>query len=251
MTLWTHAIASLPGVAGLLVIVALLVWPTARGTRAVRARVLRDRSTGERGVRVLSPRLARLRRWVGGAARRHADDAAHWLPVLDQLAAGLRVGLPPAEALTLALRDGPASARDRLRPVLISAAEGRACGPTWLRVARAANSSDLEVLARSWSISERLGAPLADAVDSAARAMRSARDLSNRLQTATVGARTTATILTCLPVAGIGIALLMGIGPVELYGTVPALASLVMGAVVIAVGRVIVTRMIDRVVRQS
>lgn len=188
---------------------------------------------------------------MGGATRRRADDAARWLPVLDQLSAALRVGLPPAEALTLALRECPAAAADLVRPVLASAAQGRACGPTWLRVARAANSSDLEVLARSWLISERLGAPLADAVDSAARAMRAARDLSSSLQTATVGARTTARILTLLPVAGVGIALLMGIGPLELYGTVPAIASLVLGGVAIAIGRVIVARMIDRVVHQQ
>lgn len=236
--------------AALCVLCAVLVWPASRRTRAVRGRVQRDRWNGERGAGRLAGRLTRLRRRLGGATRRGPDDASRWLPILDQLSAALRVGLPPAEALSLALRGGPASARDRVQPVLAAAAEGRACGPTWLRVARAAGSSDLEVLARSWLVSERLGAPLADAVDSAARAMRAARGLASRLETATVGARTTATILTLLPVAGVGISLLMGISPLELYGTLPALVSLVMGAVVIAVGRVIVARMIDRVVRQ-
>ncbi|WP_162802173.1 type II secretion system F family protein [Ornithinimicrobium murale] len=178
-------------------------------------------------------------------------ESARWLPLLDQLSSSLRVGLPPAEALALSLRGSEERVREQLAGVLDAARAGRACGPAWLRAARSAQSGELELLARSWLISERLGAPLADAVDSAGRALRSGRDLASRLETATVGARTTAAILSLLPVAGLGIALLMGIGPNELYGTPVALLSLGLGVAVILVGRLIVARMITRVVRQQ
>lgn len=237
--------------AGLCVLAAVLSWPARRAERAVRARSARDRPLAGNPTRRWRTALTRGGRRLGLAGRGPGSESAHWLPLLDQLSASLRVGLPPAEALALALRGSEEHVRERLAVVVDAAREGRACGPAWLRAARSARSAELELLARSWLISERLGAPLADAVDSAGRALRSGRDLASRLETATVGARTTATILTLLPVAGIGIALLMGIAPRQLYGTPAALASLTVGAAVIVVGRIIVSRMISRVVHQQ
>lgn len=237
--------------AGACVLAAVLSWPAGRAERAVRARASRDGplagnpSTRWRAV------LASAGRRLGLPGRGSVSESARWLPLLDQLSASLRVGLPPAEALSLALSGSDEQVRERLAVVVDAAREGRACGPAWLRAARSARSAELELLARSWLISERLGAPLADAVDSAGRALRSGRDLASRLETATAGARTTATILTLLPVAGIGIALLMGIAPTQLYGTPVALVSLTVGAAVIVVGRLIVSRMITRVVHQQ
>src|SRR5699024_7305722 len=161
--------------------------------------------------------------------------------------AALRVGLPPAEALALALRAAAVPVRDDLLGVLQAAREGRACGPAWLRVARSTSSTELALLARAWLVSARLGAPLADAVDNAAHAMRSHRELASALETATAGARTTALILTLLPVAGVGIALLMGVTPGELYASPAALVSLSLGVVLILIGRLVVARMIAAV----
>ena len=170
--------------------------------------------------------------------------------MLDELAAALRAGLPPAEALALAADSSVPAVQERLRVVLEAAREGRPCAPAWVRTARASARTELELLARSWAISEQLGAPLADAVDSAARSARSHRELSGALETATAGARTTATLLTLLPIAGIGIALTMGIGPTELYGSPVALVSLLAGLALIGVGRVVVGGMVDRVAEQ-
>lgn len=237
--------------AGFCVLAAVVSWPAGRAERAVRARAARDRPLTGSPWRRWRAALAGVSRRIGLSGRGPDSESARWLPLLDQLSASLRVGLPPAEALSLALRGSEQHVRERLAAVVDAASEGRACGPAWLRAARSARSAELELLARSWLISERLGAPLADAVDSAGRALRSGRDLASRLETATVGARTTATILTLLPVAGIGIALLMGIAPTQLYGTPVALVSLSVGAVVIVVGRIIVSRMISRVVHQQ
>lgn len=236
---------------GVCVLVAVLTWPAGRTERAVRARAARDRSPATSTWQRRRDALARVGRRIGLPGRGAVNESTRWLPLLDQLSASLRVGLPPAEALTLALRGTEATVRERLTVVIEAAREGRACGPAWLRAARSAGSAELELLARSWLISERLGAPLADAVDSAGRALRSGRDLASRLETATVGARTTATILTFLPVAGVGIALLMGIPPTELYGTPVAVVSLIVGVGVVLVGRLVVSRMIAQVVRQQ
>lgn len=170
--------------------------------------------------------------------------------MLDELAAALRAGLPPAEALALAADSSAPAVQERLKVVLEAAREGRPCAPAWVRTARASARTELELLARSWAISEQLGAPLADAVDSAARSARAHRELSGALDTATAGARTTATLLTLLPIAGIGIALTMGIGPTELYGSPVALVSLLAGLALIGVGRVVVGGMVDRVAEQ-
>ncbi|USQ79630.1 type II secretion system F family protein [Ornithinimicrobium faecis] len=236
---------------GVCVLAAVLSWPAGRTERAIRARAARDQLLPGSSWRRWRARLTSAGRRLGLVGRGSVSESARWLPLLDQLSASLRVGLPPAEALSLALRGSEEHVRQRLAVVVDAAREGRACGPAWLRAARSARSAELELLARSWLISERLGAPLADAVDSAGRALRSGRDLASRLETATVGARTTATILTLLPVAGIGIALLMGITPTQLYGTPVALVSLAVGAGVIVVGRLIVSRMITKVVHQQ
>ncbi|WP_109470937.1 type II secretion system F family protein [Ornithinimicrobium cavernae] len=237
--------------AGFCVLAAVLVLPASRSERAVLAHLRRSGRDDVRPLGRLRAVVDTVVRRAGGSIRRTGEDATRWLPLLDQLSAALRVGLPPAETLALTLRAGPSATREHLALVLEAAREGRSCGPAWLRAARATSSVELELLARAWGISERLGAPLADAVDSAAHAMRAHRDLASRLETATAGARTTATILTLLPVAGIGMALMMGVGPTTLYGSPVALLSLGLGVVLIALGRVVVARMIARAVRTA
>ncbi|MCK0113128.1 type II secretion system F family protein [Ornithinimicrobium sp. F0845] len=233
-------------VATLLIALAVLTWPGRRTGRAVRAGLLRHRGPMDTSPGPWRGLWARGRRRLGWPGRSQAHQTQQWLPVLDHLSASLRAGLPPADALELALTGVGPGVRAVLTPVLEAAREGRPAAPAWARVARATASPEVELLARSWGISEQLGAPLADAVDSAARALRSRRDLASKLETATAGARTTATILTLLPVAGVGLALLMGIAPATLYGSVPAGASLLAGLVLLAVGRVVVTGMIAR-----
>ena len=223
---------------------ALLVWPRGRQVRAVRCLVARGRRPESHGP-------SSSRRWCGRRlfsriSLREPEGAGQWLPLLDELSAALGCGLAPVDALGMALSASPPTVRTALTPVLQAAREGRPGGPAWTRAARIASDPHLELLARSWAISEQLGAPLADGVDSAARAMRSDRDLSNRLAATTAGARTTANILTALPVAGVGVALMMGIGPRELYGSAVAMASLGCGLLLIGAGRLVVTRMIAR-----
>ena len=233
------------GTAALLTLLAVLAWPGRRRTRAVRSGLRRRRGSGD-AVPGSWATVSAVRRRLAGRRPGPATRTAPWLPVLDQLSAALRSGLPPADAVAIVLTGAGPAVRDHLSVVLAAAREGRPCAPAWARVVRSTVTPELELLARSWAISERLGAPLADAVDSASRALRSRRDLDSRLETATAGARTTATILTLLPVAGVGLALLMGIAPSTLYGSWPAVCSLLAGLVLLALGRVVVTGMITR-----
>lgn len=246
-------------VVALLTVLAVLVWPGRRPGRAARAGLRRHVGADgpvpahQRVVAAVGRVLGRRSRAPGGSGRgtaaagRSGDGSAgQWLPVLDQLCAALRSGLPPAEAVAMARTGAGLPVREALAVVLEAARDGRPCAPAWARVVRSSSAPELALVARSWAVSERLGAPLADAVESASRALRSRRDLDSKLETATAGARTTAAILTLLPVAGVGLALLMGIGPATLYGSWPALCSLAGGLLLLAVGRVVVTGMISR-----
>lgn len=233
----------------LLTVLAVLAWPGRRSARAVGAGLRRHLGPRDVGNPPWGAPWSALRRVAGGS--RSGPGSSQWLPVLDQLAAALRAGLPPGEALAMALTGGSPVVREALTVVLEAARDGRPCAPAWARVARSTPGPQVELLARSWAVSERLGAPLADAVDSASRALRSRRDLDSRVETATAGARTTAAILTLLPVAGIGLALLMGIGPSTLYGSWPAVLSLLAGLLLLAAGRVVVTGMITRATEQA
>lgn len=231
--------------AAVLVGLALLAWPRGRRVRAVLS--LGARAPRSEGHGPSSSRRRRGRRLVSRfSLREPAEGAAQWLPLLDELSAALRCGLPPVDALGMALSGSSPTVRTVLTPVLQAAREGRPSGPAWTRAARSASDPHLDLLARSWAISEQLGAPLADGVDSAARAMRSGRDLSHRLAATTAGARTTANILTALPLASVGVALMMGIGPRELYGSAVAMGSLACGLLLIGAGRLVVSRMIVR-----
>lgn len=247
-----------------LVLLAVLVWPARPSRRAATALVRRVGQ--ERPRPVPGPDHMVVRRFVDSVRRRSRRGGPQWgtrrwgrrhtgvaprvddlFPLLDGLAGALRAGLPAAEALDLVGADLPDRVHQLVRPVRAAAAAGYPCAAAWERAARESTSPDLALLARSWAVSERLGAPLADAVDSTARGLRSRRALAARLATATAGARATVTVLTLLPAAGVGLAALMGIGPAELYGSPVAVASLVLGCVLLAVGRVVVHRMINRV----
>lgn len=231
----------------LLLALAVMVWPARRRARAVRSRLEVSAFPSDGPNPSLGDRARGWGRRLGAFGSRSPGDTGQWLSVLDELSASLRVGLPAGEALAMSVTGSPPAVRTALLPVLEATQDGRPGAAAWLRAARSARGGDLEFVARSWAISEQLGAPLADAVESAARGLREERALRGRLDAATAGARTTANILTLLPVAGVGIALLMGIGPAELYGSGLALTSLVAGVVLMAVGRVVVTRMIHRV----
>ena len=60
--------------------------------------------------------------------------------------------------------------------------------------------------------------------------------LERAVDVATAGARATAAVLGLLPLAGVGLAALLGVGPTRLYGSPAALASASAGLVLLGVG---------------
>lgn len=170
--------------------------------------------------------------------------------LLDALAAALEAGMPTDRALCLALDS--AAAVDRLPAdwaELRRAAElGLPLAPSWARVARRTGSTTAASAGRAWAVATASGAPLAAAVRSAAQAARERHRLLRVVETTTAGARATVAVLTLLPVAGVGLASLLGVDPLRLYATPAALASAVLGLVLLAVGHVVVRAMVARVV---
>lgn len=169
--------------------------------------------------------------------------------LLDALAAALEAGLPTHQALTLAL-DSAASAGEvpeSWADLRRSAALGLPLAQAWARLARRSGSPTLGAAARAWGVATASGAPLATSVRSGAHAARERARLVRAVEVATAGARASVTVLSLLPVAGVGLAAVLGVGPAQLYGTVPAVASATLGVVLLVVGHAVTRAMVGRV----
>lgn len=238
---------------GLLLVAAALCWPARPAHRAMEALRVGRRETQRRlgagpGPAWLHPWRARwagmgLRLPVPSRARDREDVAV--VDVLDALAAALNTGLPAAEAL------GVVAAQSAHQPWLARAEQaaraGQSIAAALHRTARHTRQEDLAIGARAWELSERTGAPLADGLRAAARAGRARRDQAHRVAAATAGARATMTVLTLLPVGGLGLAVVLGLGPAQVYGNPAGLASAALGVPLVLAGRAVVRRLVARV----
>ncbi len=247
------------GIAGLLgptlAAAAFVLWPRSSVSRAIAALAEQRPTAAATQPRtsrsIAAGARARVLQAVRGRRRQDSsievtDDQA--LALLDALAPALGAGLTPAEALRAASSTIP-DARDSglLVPVIRAAADGRPLGPAWERLAHRTGHPDVASLARAWSVSERLGCPLAEAVRQTARSCRDRTLMQQRLTSATAGTRATSTLLTLLPIGGTAMAPLLGLNPAQLYGTPVAWACLLLGGLLILLGRWIVGRMVAQV----
>ncbi|MGB7448178.1 MAG: type II secretion system F family protein [Ornithinimicrobium sp.] len=182
----------------------------------------------------------RLSSWL-----RRSDPTADVVPVMDALCAALSAGLTSADALRMA--NAVADTGGWLVPLAEAADEGRPLGQQWRRAARRVGHPDLAALAQAWTISERLGCPLADAVATAASTARARTAMAQRLSAATAGASATSTMLTLLPLGGLGLTLSLGLSPADLYSQPSAAASAVAGLTLLFLGRWMVDRMVAHV----
>lgn len=197
----------------------------------------------------------RARQRVRQLRRRRTDRLRdRELQVLDGLSAALEAGLPVPQAVTLAVSrvqqpgvgDRPETGWDELAR---AASQGQALAPVWQRLARRSGSPTLSSVARAWRVATLTGAPLARAVRVSAHVSRERRRLERAVQVATAGARATVTVLTLLPLAGVGLAAVLGVSPTSLYAHPVALASAGAGVVLVLVGQVWSRRMVTRVLR--
>ena len=242
---------------GLLAMVGVLVWPQSFVTR--RLSILPGMSmpaglpTSARAT-LRNAWWARMTSWRSGH-RAAAISSPELLAFLEAIAPALEAGMAPAAALLIAADSrcdpGRPDQLDALvRAMASSAADGRKLGPLWRQASEAAGSAELLLLAQAWSLTEDIGAPLAQAVRTTAELLEARIAHERRLIAAIAGAKATVNVLTVLPVGGPLLALVLGIGPGELYGSSGLTqASLVLGLCLAVIGRWWVGRMVRVVSR--
>jgi tight adherence protein B len=242
--------ASLPLVAAVLAAGAVLVWPVrSRGdvqhgpTEHLGGRGAETRAGARAAAVAARPhsllRLARLRRRSG------QPGAVEEVQLLDGLAAALEAGLPTGRAVEVAIGGDTRAGAAAPWPDLVRAArEGQPLGPAWQRLARRTGSRTIATVARAWTVASVTGAPVAAAVRSSAHAARERRRLERAVEVATAGARATARVLGLLPLGGVALAAMLGIGPVTLYSHPLAGASAALGVVLLLGGHLLVRRMV-------
>ncbi|MEO7058634.1 MAG: hypothetical protein ABI083_02855 [Lapillicoccus sp.] len=143
----------------------------------------------------------------------------------------------------------PTSLDALLDDLIQESATGGRLAPVWRRHARAFRSADVTFVAQAWSLSETLGAPLADSVTLAAASVRQHVSRRQRVAIAVAGPRATATVLSGLPLAGPVVGLLLGLSPRELYGTPVGAVSTSLGVILLLVGRWWCRRMVAGLAR--
>jgi tight adherence protein B len=167
-------------------------------------------------------------------------DAEALADALEVVASGLRAGLTPAASLVLA-RDCTEWGRrerrrvdagvERLRSGLPTAGawggEGDSTGAT----------SAYRVVATVWDLSVQTGGPLTTALGDAADHLREEARLQGRIAVLAAAPRASARLLTMLPVLGPGLAVLLGVHPVEVYSSSwVSAASATVGVLLTVVG---------------
>lgn len=243
-------------VAGLLAFAGVLLWPGRFGRQSL-AVLPQTRSAsapggGSQPVQVLA--RERLRRCLPGH-RARGVTAQDLLGLLEAIAPALEAGLAPASALKFAAdaRSGsvhPDPLATLAGDLAAAASQGAKLGPLWRGAAGSAGSAELLLLAQAWSLTEDMGVPLAPAVRTTAGLLEARVAHERGLAGAVAGARATVNLLTVLPIGGPLLALLLGIGPGELYGESRLTqGSLVLGLFLAGAGRWWVRRMVRAVAR--
>lgn len=207
----------------------------ARGTAAVGAPVVGVAAAGVPPVRPdRGPSGAVDRSWTRRRRRARAVTAAEdrLADLLGLVAAPLRAGVPATTSVAAA---GAAVEDDPLLgplvlDILATGASGEQVSATWLSHAGQLDSEALRFVGQAWALSERTGAPLADALRSSEQVLRARTRSRQRLTSAAAGPRASMGVLALLPLSGPVVGLACGISPVELYlSTAWSTASLVIG----------------------
>lgn len=198
-------------------------------------------------VVALVVRRRRARRASGVAAALAAGQLAD---ALRRITDELRAGGHPATALAACAADGPLAAA-LLAPAAAAAGLGDDV-PAALRRAGADRpevAADLDRVAATWSLAEHHGIPLADLLADAHDAIRWRLRFSAGVAAQLAGPRATATVLTTLPLLGIGLGQLMGADPLAtLRDGVLGQALLVLGVGLIAAGNAWTERILSAAV---
>ena len=197
--------------------VAILVWPS-------------DPEPPRQAGRVVSVRrdILRISRWEGQRVRTLAELA----DLLALMSAPIRIGVPPATAVRVAIESAPAVGplRGVYDDLVRNVETGESLADVWLHHAEVLRSGDLRLVGQAWRLTELTGAPLAGALVAAEEVLRGRERSRLSLAAAVAGPRASMAVLTLLPLCGPFVGLAFGIGPRELYfSSAAATASLAVG----------------------
>lgn len=211
---------------------ALAVTVAVVPARERRIRRLASSLPGPVTVRRVSAALRRWwwRRGLGpGSRRRRAEQRARVLQAIGALAAELAAGAPPSRALLQSQGD------PSVWPQAAAAAR-------WGDGIAEALERDAEVspvlgqLAACWRVGSR-GAGLVEAIQHVAASARAAEDVRVEMEAQLAGPRSTARLLSILPVVGLGLGLMLGADPLGwLLGTLPGRLCLGLGVTLTLAG---------------
>jgi tight adherence protein B len=171
--------------------------------------------------------------------RTRADTIA----ALDLLAAELRAGILPGQAIEALADDAPF-----LRPAAVAAAHGGDVMAALRAASVRPGASALADLAGAWHVAERAGAPLAHVLDRVASAARDDAEVDRDVQAEAAPARATGRLMAVLPVLGLSLGAGMGADPVHvLTGTAVGSSCLAGGVALACAGIVWVDRIVASV----
>ena len=164
-------------------------------------------------------------------SRQEATVRAAVVELLDAVAAELRAGRSPLDALRRGVEEVPVAV---LAAALAPVAESARLGgdvPAALRAAAGVRGAHaLGWLAAAWQVAESTGAGLAVALEQLAVTGRADDELRHRVSVQLAGPRATARLLAVLPLFGLLLGSALGAGPVRvLLGTPVGWALAVLG----------------------
>ena len=246
---------------------ALLVWPS-RHDPAGRLRALGtavgattggpDEPAGQRR-RVCPVRAWFRRRGLGRTGSSGPDGIdGELLTLIEGLAATLRAGLTPVQALSHlaasadpSIDSGPVANSDDLVSRLAgTAVQGARLEPVWRAAAERSGHAELLAVAQGWALSERHGAPVVDVLDALVTALRDRARTTAAVETALAAPRATAALLGVLPLFGVALGQLIGAHPVAvLAGTPLGRVVGVLGLAATVGGRLWMRRLVTSVAR--
>ena len=251
--------------AGLLLVLAVVVMPT--GERLARVnQVLEPPPVLDETAPAPGGGTERLRQlWRSDPVelfhewrqqRRATSSSPAILALLEGIAPALEAGLPPSVAVRLSGAALGSTVDPGIRAFVGELADvcerGSPIAPVWQSWAARTGSADLSFVAAAWQLSERTGAPLAEAVQRAVVSVRESRERARRINVAVAGPRATVMVLTVLPLTGPVFGLACGVPPTELYLSNPiGTVSAVVGVVLIWAGRLWCRRLVDSAMNGS
>lgn len=167
---------------------------------------------------------------VRGATRQRLVWQAACIDICQTVAAELRAGRTPAEALRHACQTVDPSAAARLGPVLAAAQTGDDVADALVAVAHIPGARGLARLAACWRVGAEAGGAFADVIDRAAATLRDEHAHREEIAAQLAGPRATARLLAVLPVLGILLAAALGTHPLAFFlGTPYGLACFGLG----------------------